>query len=108
MPKNEKRKLQGTNQHYLGLNREFAVGDRVAKRTLGGGLSLPNTPASKGTKRGIVISREKKSTRSSKAKSGKAWRWQCEVQWDGSSRTEPVDEQRLIHENELSKFNESY
>ena len=108
MPKNDKRKLQGSNQQILGLNREFAVGDRVAKLTLGGGLSLPNTPASKGTKRGIVISREKKSTRSSKAKSGKAWRWQCEVQWDGSERTDWVDEQRLIHEDELSKFTGDY
>ena len=54
MPKNDKRKFQGSNQQILGLNREFAVGDRICKRTLGGGLSLPNTPALKGAKHGVV------------------------------------------------------
>ena len=34
MPKNDKRKFQGSNQQILGLNREFAVGDRICKRTL--------------------------------------------------------------------------
>lgn len=108
MPKNDKVKLQGTNQHYLKLNREFAVGDRICKRTSNTGLSLPNTPKLRNAKHGVVVTREQKGIRSKRSKTGMSYRWHCEVQWDGSERTEWVDEQRLIHEDELSKFNESY
>ena len=108
MPKNDKRKFQGSNQQILGLNREFAVGDRICKRIIGGNWCVPKTPSLKGAKHGVVVTREQKAIRSKRSKAGVSYRWHCEVRWDGSERTEWVDEQRLIHEDELSKFNGDY
>ena len=78
MPKNDKRKFQGSNQQILGLDREFAVGDRICKRTLGGGLSLPNTPALKGAKHGVVTVSRKLSAPRIRLVS-----YRHVMQWDG-------------------------
>tara|TARA_Y100000015_G_C2388706_1_gene88918 strand:+ start:470 stop:784 length:315 start_codon:yes stop_codon:yes gene_type:complete len=104
MPKDAKKSLAGTNRGYKKLNRDFAIGDRIAK-TKGITVDLPGTPARQGARRGVVVERRLKQVRSSRAASGFARRWQCVVQWDDSSHTDEVDEQRLIHEAEFDNIN---
>ena len=103
MPKDAKKSLAGTNRGYKKLNRDFAIGDRIAK-TKGITVDLPGTPARQGARHGVVVERVQKKVRSKRAASGFASRWHCNVQWDGSDRTEWVDEQRLIHEAELENI----
>lgn len=82
-------------------NRKFEVNDRVCKRPVRNAIATPNTPEMKPTRKGIIVSRKQVKQRSKTAVAGHALRWQSEIRWDDSERTDWVDDIRIIHEAEL-------
>ena len=82
-------------------NRKFEVNDRVCKRPVRNAIVTPNTPEMKPTRKGIIVSRKQVKQRSKTAVAGHALRWQSEIRWDDSERTDWVDDIRIIHESEL-------
>ena len=82
-------------------NRKFEVNDRVCKRPVRNAIATPNTPEMKPTRKGIIVSRKQVKQRSKTAVAGHALRWQSEIRWDDSERTDWVDDIRIIHESEL-------